>query len=58
MNRAERDAVRESISFMSPRMHVEIPVAKLRALLDECDRLEDARVRAAALALGPLEVCE
>lgn len=40
MTKAERDELRERLSWLRPQMHVELPVALVRELLDDCDRLE------------------
>lgn len=41
MNREERQAMRQRLAHWKERHCVEVQVAQLRALLDECDRLED-----------------
>lgn len=39
MTRADQDALRLRLSWYKPHMHVELPVADVRALLDECECL-------------------
>jgi hypothetical protein len=49
MNRDTRARLRKQLDHWKERMAVEINVGGLRALLDECDRLEDERDEAVDL---------
>jgi hypothetical protein len=58
MNRHQRELLRVSLESWKPRQTVEIRVDRLRSLLDECDKLDDACDSMAAELCGEYDRSE